>query len=210
MRSLTPRIVLELLAHEGIVPEAYRDSQGIWTWSIGITNASGHQVYPRYRDKPQTLDHCLGVFMWLLRERYLPAVLKTFGEHELAEHELGAALSFHYNTGAIARAEWCRLYLRGDREGAARAFLNWSRPPAIIPRRKRERDLFFDGTWSADGSARLYSVSKPGYHPCRGRRVEIAEAVNRLFANDEPKSEEICRPSVPEPRRANWFDWLFG
>jgi lysozyme len=217
MRSLTPRIVLELLAHEGIVPEAYRDSQGIWTWSIGITNASGHQVYPRYRDKPQPMEHCLGVFLWLLRERYLPPVLATFGQHELAEHELAAALSFHYNTGAIARADWCRRFLAGDRDGAAKAFLNWSRPAEIIPRRKRERDLFFDGTWSADGTAMLYAVSKPRYRPCRGKRVDIAEAVTRLFLDSEPAKAEQVRPETPEPhasapceRRASWFDWLFG
>jgi GH24 family phage-related lysozyme (muramidase) len=100
MRTLTPRIACELLAHEGLVREAYRDSQGVWTWSVGITDASGHRV-ERYRDNPQTLERCLEVYVWLLQRRYLPPVLAAFGRHDPAEHELAAALSFHYNTGAI-------------------------------------------------------------------------------------------------------------
>jgi lysozyme len=79
MRELTPRIALELIAHEGIVTEAYKDSVGVWTWSVGITDASGHKVFPRYKDKPQPLEHCIGVYLWLLREKYLPPVLAAFG-----------------------------------------------------------------------------------------------------------------------------------
>jgi len=210
MRSLTPRIVLELLSHEGIVREAYRDSQGVWTWSVGVTNASGHQVYPRYRDKPQPLEHCLGVFLWLLRNRYLPAVLARFGERELCEHELAAALSFHYNTGAIARADWCRRFLADDRAGAEKAFLNWCQPREIAARRRCERDLFFAGSWSGDGAAMLYDVAKPSYRPRRGRRVEVGEIVTRLFLDPPPESTDVIRPAPPEPSRGSWFDWLFA
>src|SRR5690348_9557501 len=142
MRALTPRIVGELLFHEGLVPEAYRDSRGVWTWSVGITSASGHRV-ERYRDNPQPLERCLEVFLWLLTTRYLPAVLAAFGAHVPAEHELAAALSFHWNTGAIARAEWLRRSCAGERDAARACFLNWRRPPEVLPRRRRERDLFF-------------------------------------------------------------------
>ena len=102
-RPLTPMIVGEILQHEGLAREAYRDSVGVWTWSVGITDASGHKV-ARYRDNPQPLERCLEVFMWLLTTRYLPAVNAAFGAFDPTEHQLAAALSFHYNTGAIARA----------------------------------------------------------------------------------------------------------
>ena len=98
--KITPRIAAELIAHEGIVREAYKDSVGVWTWSIGVTDASGHLV-GRYKDNPQSLERCFEIFEWLLRTRYLPAVQEAFAGHELKEHELGGALSFHYNTGAI-------------------------------------------------------------------------------------------------------------
>ena len=34
--GLTRRTLLELVYHEGIVLEAYKDSKGIWTWGIGV------------------------------------------------------------------------------------------------------------------------------------------------------------------------------
>ena len=209
MRSLTPRIVGEILSHEGLVRESYRDSQGVWTWSVGITDASGHRV-ARYRDNPQPLERCLEVFLWLLTARYLPAVLKAFGSHEPAEHELAAALSFHYNTGGIARAEWLRRFLADEREAARRAFLAWSRPPEIAPRRRRERDLLFDGAWSGDGRCMIYEVAKPSYQPVKGRRIEVAATLTRLMGElgpDAPARAE--QPAAPEPPNRNWFDRLF-
>ena len=71
MRTLTPRIVAEVLQHEGLAREAYRDSVGVWTWSVGITDASGQNV-ARYRDNPQSIERCLEVYVWLLTARYLP------------------------------------------------------------------------------------------------------------------------------------------
>jgi len=210
MRTLTPRIVGEILSHEGLVREAYRDSQGIWTWSVGITDASGHRV-ARYRDNPQPLERCLEVYLWLLATRYLPAVLKAFGSHEPAEHELAAALSFHYNTGGIARAEWLRRFLAGERDEARRAFLAWSRPPEIVPRRRRERDLLFDGAWSGDGRCMIYEVAKPSYRPVRGRRIEVAATLARLLGDVAPEVRP-CVPAPDPPRSPprNWFERLFA
>jgi len=209
MHTLTPRIVGEILSHEGLVREAYRDSQGIWTWSVGITDASGHRV-ARYRDNPQPLERCLEVFLWLLAARYLPAVLKAFGSHEPAEHELAAALSFHYNTGGIARAEWLRRFLAGEREAARRAFLAWSRPPEIAPRRRRERDLLFDARWSGDGRCMVYEVAKPSYQPVRGRRIEVAATLARLSGEIVPAVPACAeQPAPPALPRRNWFDRLF-
>ena len=46
---------------------------------------------------------------------------------------------------------------------ARKAFMSWSKPQDIIPRRKAERDLFFDGKWSNDGKATEYTkVTKSG------------------------------------------------
>jgi len=150
MRTLTTKIITEIAYHEGIVREAYLDSVGVWTWSAGITSASGHSV-ERYKRNPQRLSKCLEVYVWLLREKYLPAVLRAFEGHDLTEAQLAAALSFHWNTGAIERASWVKQFMAGD--GKARSsFMNWKRPAEIVPRRKAERDLFFDGAWSGDGT----------------------------------------------------------
>lgn len=209
MRTLTPRIAIELIAHEGIVREAYKDSAGVWTWSVGITNASGHTVHPRYKDRPQTLHHCLAVYLWLLEQRYLPHVVRAFGAHDPAEHELGAALSFHWNTGAIGRAAWLRRFLAGDREGARAAILDWARPAALLPRRRREQALFFDGVWTATTTAVVHDVAKPSYRPRGGRLVDIAPLVRTVLAAALKPAAPVVTDMPAAPAR-NWFERLFA
>ena len=215
MRTLTPKIVGEILFHEGLVREAYRDSRGIWTWSVGITDASGHRV-KRYRDNPQPLARCLEVFMWLLTTRYLPAVLAAFGARDPAEHELAAALSFHYNTGAIGRAAWLRHHLAGNRAAARGALLDWRRPPEILSRRRAEQALFFDDHWSGDGTVLVYDVAKPSYQPTRPKRVQVAPLIVNLLTLSEPQDCEVdgLRPPsnsalMARQDRQDWFDRLF-
>lgn len=181
--DLTERIVLEILEHEALVLEAYRDSAKVWTWSAGLTNASGHTVFPRYKDNPQPIKRCIEVYLWALRERYLPTVLRAF-TRPLAEHELGAALSFHWNTGAIGTADWVELVNEGRMDEARRSIMNWSKPKEIIARRKLERDLFFDGRWTSDGLVTVYEVSKPSYVPkwSSARQVDVRDALRELLA----------------------------
>jgi len=181
VRDLTSAIVLEIVEHEGIVTEAYKDSAGVWTWGVGVTNDSGHRVYPRYKDKPQTVAKCLEIYLWLLREEYLPDVLRAFGDRPLAEHELGAALSFHWNTGAITRAEWVKQVCAGDDEKARVSIMNWRSPPEIISRRKAERDLFFNGTWTSDGKVPVYRVAKPGYQPRGAQLIDVRPELAELM-----------------------------
>lgn len=211
MREITPRIALELIAHEGIVTEAYKDSVGVWTWSVGITDASGHKVFPRYKDKPQPLEHCIGVYLWLLREKYLPPVLAAFGAHEPTEAELGAALSFHWNTGAIGRASWIRRFVDGDRKGARKAMMDWARPAALLPRRRREQSLFFEGKWNEDGTALVYGVAKPSYQPSGGKRIGIRAPVEGLFAGSRavPTPPSPSAPAKTDASKPSWFDRLF-
>ena len=181
---------------------------------MGITDASGHRV-ARYRDNPQPLERCLEVFLWLLTTRYLPAVLAAFGACEPTEPQLAAALSFHYNTGAIARASWLKRFLGGDTEAARHALLEWCRPPEVLPRRRRERDLFFDARWSGDGTVAVYEVVKPGYHPLRTQRVATGMVIEALLHADtfETAGAQDAVLALPPNEQAlpprNWFERLF-
>lgn len=172
--TITTRIARELLAHEGLVREAYKDSRGIWTWGVGVTNASGHTVYPAYKDNPQTLRRCLEVYVELLERRYAAGVRTAFAGHALTEAQFGAALSFHYNTGGIGKAAWVRSWKAGHVAQAEREILNWRKPPEIIPRREKEQALFFRGTWSGNGRMVEYPVRKPSYTPNYGAGTTIA------------------------------------
>lgn len=182
--AITARVALEIVTHEAIVLEAYRDSVGVWTWGVGVTEASGHAV-GRYRDAPQTVAHVVKVFAWLLREKYLPPVLRAFDGFPLTEAQTAAALSFHYNTGAIGRASWVGLAKAGRTEAAKTSFMEWRKPPEIVERRRKERDLFFEGKWSQTGKVLILPVSKPSYHPNfrAGRSIDITADLAAAFAS---------------------------
>ena len=182
--TITERIMLEILEHEGIVLEAYKDSVGVWTWGAGVTSKSGHSVM-RYVDRPQTMRRVLEVYEWLLRTKYLPGVLEAFNPMQLTEAQLGAALSFHWNTGAIGRADWVQSAKAGKMDQARREIMNWSTPKEIIGRRKLERALFFDGQWSSDGIVTVYQrVRKPSYAPdwSSAKQVDIRDDLRAVVA----------------------------
>ena len=203
MNKITSNIAMEIVAHEAIVREGYKDSVGVWTWSVGITTASGHVVYPRYVDKPQTLRRCLEVFEWVLRTNYAPDVNAAFAGHTLTEAQFGAALSFHYNTGGINRASWVKDWKKGDVDEARENFMNWRKPPEIIPRRRKERDLFFNGIWSNDGTATEYPVRKPSYQPDfkNGFKVEIKDVLDELLGEGVDADEFDTTEDLPDPNK---------
>ena len=200
--NISPKVASEIAFHEGLVREAYRDSEGVLTWSFGITSASGHKV-ERYLNNPATIERCVEVYVWLLDKKYAPAVRKMFKGHNLTDAQFAAALSFHWNTGAIERATWVRKWLSGDVAGARSSFMAWSKPASIIGRRRAERDLFFDGDWSSDGKTTLYQNVSASGSPIDPTRVDIVDdftaALERHYASDEaiPVPVPAPRPETP-------------
>ena len=95
----------------------------------------------------------------------------------MSEAEFAAALSFHYNTGKINSATWVKDVKVGKREKGRLNIMNWRRPAEIIPRRQKERDLFFEGKWANNGAVTEYAVSKPSYTPdwSSAKKVDITE-----------------------------------
>jgi lysozyme len=175
---LTVRSCGELVGHEAIVQEWYLDSENVGTWGIGITKASGVNVL-QYKDNPQPLETCLEAFVGLVRRKYGLEVLEAFAGRVLTEAQFAAALSFHYNTGSIKSATWVKLWLAGKVAEARASFMTWKIPAAVLERRRKECDLFFDGEWSGDGTALVLPVNKPSYQPsfARAKRVDIRAAL---------------------------------
>jgi lysozyme len=104
----------------------------------------------------------------------------------LATHEFDALVSFHYNTGAIARAALTRHLNAGDRASAGAAFMNWLRPASLRSRREAERDLFLYGRYP-DGPIPVWAVDANG-------RVDFSRPVRRLT---EPQALALLRPEPP-------------
>ncbi len=174
-------VAMEIASHEAIIRQAYKDSVGVWTWSVGLTSASGHDV-TRYIGKPQPLRHCLAVYVWAL-EKYADDVREAFSGHSLSKAQFAGALSFHWNTGAIKRATWVRKWKAGDVRGARKAFMDWRKPREIVPRRRRECALFFAGQWHGDGKmtefTRLTRRSTPDWSSAR--RIDVAHELRAIL-----------------------------
>lgn len=180
--KLTKNIVMEVASHEGIIRQAYKDSVGVWTWSVGLTSQSGHLV-ERYIDNPATLERCLDVWIWAM-QKYANEVEHAF-DKPLTEAQFAAALSFHWNTGAIKSATWVKDFNAGRVNDAYRNIMNWKKPPEIIPRREAERDLFFNGVWSNDGTMTEYTKVSPNYNPVwsSARKIKVDSILEDLLGD---------------------------
>jgi lysozyme len=179
---LSMNAALELFSHEAIIREAYKDSVGVWTWSAGLTAAAGVDI-DQYRDRPASLQVCVDAAINRIEKRYLPEVLAAFKGKTLTESQLAAALSFHYNTGAIGRADWVKMFVAGKVNEAEAAIMNWKSPPEIVERREKEQKLFFHGVWSNDGKVLVYEVNKPSYSPkwSSAKRVDVTVELKRAL-----------------------------
>jgi len=152
------------MQHEGIVPGPYRDSVGVWTFGIGHTKAAGDPdpaMMPM--GMPADLDAALVRVFEVFRkdlERYEREVAAAITV-PVSQMQFDAAVSFHYNTGAIRKASWVKKLNAGDNAGAAKAIMNWSKPEEIIPRRKAEQKLFRNGGYPA-GKVNVWGVDRNG------------------------------------------------
>jgi lysozyme len=189
------RGVIALLLHEGIVPGPYLDSVGVWTYGVGHTAAAG-QPNPATmpRGMPDDLDAALrDVFDVFRRDlvKYEQAVNRAL-RVQVKQHEFDALVSFHYNTGGIARAKLTAHLNNGDRKAAAAAFMGWVRPPEIKGRRKAEQALFETGRYP-EGNIPVFPVSSSGRVTFRAvRSIRPSEAL-ALISGGKPA------PAQPDP-----------
>lgn len=195
--TVTYRVALEIAFHEALLRQTYKDSVGVLTWCVGMTDATGHSV-KRYIGKPAPLQHCMNIYVWALRN-YAKQVDKTFAGHKLSEAQYAAALSFHWNTGAIKRAAWVKHWKAGNIKKARKAFMDWRKPPEIIKRREKERDLFFDGKWSSDGTMTEYTRVRKNMSPdwSSAKRIDVSKELKAAFKVDAPvKLDQAPNPDA--------------
>lgn len=172
--------IFAIMIHEGIVPGVYRDSVGVLTFGVGHTKAAGEPnpaMMPM--GMPDDLDAALVRVFEVFRkdlERYESEVAAAITV-PVSQMQFDAAVSFHYNTGSIRKASWVKKLNAGDEAGAAKAIMNWSKPKAIIPRRKAEQRLFRNGGYPT-GKATVWGVDAVGnviWTPVRA--IDKAEAL---------------------------------
>ncbi|MDQ3777640.1 MAG: lysozyme [Actinomycetota bacterium] len=142
-----------LVAQEGFIPYAYNDSQGHATFGVGhllhhgpVTAADRAAWGTKAKPKPRSL--VLDVLRDDLEKRFERAVRDAIRK-PLKQHQFDALVSFAFNIGAhgFRGSTAAKRLNAGDFSGAADAMLLWRKPPEIIPRRRRERELFLNATY---------------------------------------------------------------
>lgn len=191
----TDRGLLALIRHEGVVPGPYLDVKDVWTFGIGHTAAAGPPDPARMpRGMPADTQAGIREAFRLFRSDLAAyeAEVRRAVKVPLAPHEFDALVSFHYNTGGIAKAALTRHLNAGNRVAAAAAFMGWLKPAAIRSRREAERDLFARGIYPT-GTIPVWSVD-------RNDRVDFSRPIRRL---SDAEALALLRPTgTPMPAPA--------
>jgi lysozyme len=190
------RGLLALINHEGVVLSGYRDSAGVWTIGVGHTAAAG-------APKPRpgltiTLRQAIRLFRDDIRK--YEAGVEQAVTVPLKSHEFDALVSFHINTGAIARAAVTRHLNAGEKKKAAAALMNWTTAGgckgALTKRRQAERALFERGDYGNIGTVAVYDR-----YPGPARSVSTASLPGRpLVVSPSPTGH----PSPPTRAGRYW------
>jgi GH24 family phage-related lysozyme (muramidase) len=133
---------------DGLV-EAYPDpGTGAAPWTIGW-GATGRDHVHGGRIGPETVWTQAQCDARLAEDlsRYAAEVAAALGDAPTTQAQFDALVSFHYNTGAIARATLTRKHRDGDIAGAAREFARWNRAggkvlKGLVRRREAEAELY--------------------------------------------------------------------
>jgi lysozyme len=145
------------LRPDGLV-EAYPDpGTGGAPWTIGW-GATGPDIGPGTVWTQTQCDERLDADI----ARHAAEVRQAIGGAATTQAQFDALASFHYNTGAIARATLTRLHCAGDYEAAAREFTRWTRAggqvlKGLVRRRREEAALYRSSSGVAPDAAPLLS-----------------------------------------------------
>ena len=127
---------------DGLV-EAYPDpGTGGAPWTIGW-GATGADIGPGTVWTRSECDARLAIDV----ARHAADVVRALGDAPTTQAQFDALVSFHYNTGAIARATLTRRHRQGDFAGAAAEFARWNRAggrvmAGLTRRREAEARLY--------------------------------------------------------------------
>lgn len=133
------------LRRDGLV-ESYPDpATGGAPWTIGW-GSTGSGVNA---DSLWTMAQCNARLETDLK-KFAREVNAAIGDSPTSQEQFDALVSFHYNTGAIARATLTRKHISGDFSGAAREFARWNKAAGrtlkgLTRRRKEEARLYASG-----------------------------------------------------------------
>lgn len=202
--------LIALIGHEGIVLSRYFDSVGVATIGVGHTKAAGGLDPGTFKGK-LTLAQVLDLLRSDIKkyEAGVNAAVKV----PLTQFEYDALVSFHFNTGAIAKATLTKSLNAGDKALAAKQFMNWVTPKEITARRMAERDLFLTGRYpKATGT--IYPATPGGRVVWdEGKRVDLRELLGAPSETPKPVHEnthEIPKATPEIPKATGFWAAFFN
>lgn len=211
------RGLFALAIREADVLSTYLDIKKIPTIFCGHTKAAGAPI-PLMGMKG-TIQESLDVFRRDIRAAEL--AVERAVKVPLKQHEFDALVSFHHNTGAVAKASLTKALNAGDREKAGALFMNWCKPAALTARRRSERDMFLYAIYPDTtripvydkwpGTPRMVATAGLLPPPAPAVPVTTVAAPVKPAAPVTPVAAptSIARP-VPKPwRLSTWFTSLF-
>ena len=175
-----------IAAKEGAVTQPYKDSVGVWTFGVGHTRFAGEPDPEKMERKEHSLQYVFHLFKKDIAK--YEAEVDRAVTVSISQHEFDALVSFHYNTGGIARAKLTGSLNAGNRAKAADQFMGWVRPRSIIGRRTAEMTLFEHGTY---GSFRgLVYQATPAGRVFGGKSVDMLEVIDSMTPEEPPVLEK--------------------
>lgn len=197
--------LIALAGREGIVTSRYLDSVGVWTIGIGHTAHAGG-LDPATHKGNITAKEAVDLFRKdiVKYENDVNAAVKV----PITQAQFDALVSFHYNTGGIYRARLTELLnSSASIDAVADAFMGWSKPPEIIPRRKSEADQFRTGEYPPP-VVTLYDATTSGKVLWgTGRQVDISgllDGTNKP-ADSDPPPDASTQPETSRSPLAAFF-----
>lgn len=198
MQKVSRKGLVEIASHEGIVLSPYLDSVGVWTVGIGHTANAG-EPDPAKERREFSIAEIMDIFARDM-DKFERRVRKAFSR-TLTQEQFDAAVSFDFNTGGIHRATWVKRFNEGKDAEARTAFMMWRKPKEIIPRREKERDLFFDGAYANDGMVTVYPASSAGKVLWgQGKRVALPDIGGEASAIASAPEVEAERSFPANPK----------
>lgn len=172
-----------LQRHEGVVLKAYRCPAGVWTIGAGLTAASG--VVTPHKGMVITKEEATRLLSAAVDRKYAPAVAREMPGAN--QHEFDGGVSFHFNTGAIARASWVKAWRARDWRGVAERIVQWRKGggkvlPGLERRRREELALIQKGQYrSRPAEHRLSEAYAPIVVPMSGEEItRVRDALTKL------------------------------
>jgi lysozyme len=135
-----------IMHHEGVRLKPYRCPANLWTVGVGHLIGDGKSL-PQEWDRQFTMEEVNDILKKDLR-RFERGVLRLC-PMGLTQHRFDALVSFSFNVGlgSLQRSTVRRRHNRGDYEGAAKAFMMWTKGGGrvlrgLVIRRQDEVNLY--------------------------------------------------------------------